>query len=37
MNPWIEICPICGCQNPKFDPNISAPATFQELLQRGSS
>lgn len=20
LNPWIKACPVCGCENPKFDP-----------------
>lgn len=21
LNPWIEECPTCGCENPEYDPN----------------
>jgi hypothetical protein len=20
LNPWIEECSVCGCENPKYDP-----------------
>lgn len=20
LNPWIELCPVCGCPNPNYDP-----------------
>lgn len=20
LNPWVEECPICGCENPTYDP-----------------
>lgn len=20
LNPWVEECPVCGCENPKYDP-----------------
>lgn len=20
LNPWVKQCPVCGCENPKFDP-----------------
>ena len=32
MNPWIEECPICRCVNPKYDPKIPAPETWDELI-----
>lgn len=32
LNPWVEECPICGCVNPKFDPKIPAPTTWEELV-----
>ena len=33
LNPWVEVCPICGCVNAKYNPNIPAPDTMGELLE----
>ena len=32
LNPWIDFCSVCGCENPKYDPKIPAPETWDELL-----
>lgn len=39
LNPWIEECPLCGCGNPKYDPEAKSdivmeesPFTFEESL-----
>ena len=21
LNPWVAVCPVCGCVNPNYDPN----------------
>lgn len=26
LNPWVDSCPICGCENPKYDPQAVCPA-----------
>jgi hypothetical protein len=34
LNPWVRECPVCGCENPDYDPeavsNI-APFDWMEL------
>jgi hypothetical protein len=32
LNPWIEECPSCCCANPKYDPKVPAPETWDELI-----
>ena len=32
LNPWVEICVVCGCPNAKYNPNIPAPETMGELI-----
>lgn len=28
LNPWVDSCPICGCENPKYDPQAVCPFTM---------
>jgi hypothetical protein len=34
LNPWIEVCPICHCQNANFDPDAELPGWAKELKER---
>lgn len=31
LNPWVESCPICGCKNSNYDPNVSTPEWLKEF------
>lgn len=33
LNPWVEVCVVCGCPNAKFNAAIPAPDTMGELLE----
>jgi len=37
LNPWIFTCPICGCENPKYDASVPVPQTLEELLALSES
>jgi hypothetical protein len=32
LNPWVEVCVVCGCRNEKYNPNVPLPETMEELL-----
>jgi hypothetical protein len=36
LNPWVKACPVCGCENPTFDPeaesDIEPPRWFGGLF-----
>lgn len=35
LNPWVRACPVCGCENPEYDPTAVsdiAPFSIRELL-----
>jgi hypothetical protein len=34
LNPWVRACPVCGCENPDFDPEaVSDIAPFDVLWE----
>jgi hypothetical protein len=30
LNPWIEVCPVCGCLNEHYDPEAAIPKWMDE-------
>jgi hypothetical protein len=32
LNPWIEECPVCGCENPKYDPEAVSDIEMSETM-----
>ena len=33
LNPWIEVCPICGCLNENFDPDEKPPQWVEDFMK----
>lgn len=31
LNPWVRTCPVCGCANPKYDPNAVSDIDMSRL------
>jgi hypothetical protein len=30
LNPWVKMCPVCGCPNAKYDPEAKPPQWLKD-------
>lgn len=34
LYPWIEFCPVCGCKNEQYDPDVEIPAWLKDVISK---
>lgn len=33
LNPWVRACPVCGCENPNFDPEAVSDIALLDIMR----
>lgn len=35
LNPWVRVCPVCGCPNENYNPESESPDWLKEYIRVG--